>query len=152
MFRYFESQPHLRPQSAQQELSLSHKIILSKVQSAQIKEIFDLFDTDGSGTLDERKLDFALVALGFQKEGAAMSWIKASPSIAAIIKDGSVTLEEFSALMTGELGGTNHLATLTSVFDVLSDSGLQKRHVPEAVITLDSLTRACKKYQVFRQP
>jgi Ca2+-binding EF-hand superfamily protein len=32
----------------------------------QIKEIFDLFDTDGGGYIDRRELDLAMVALGFQ--------------------------------------------------------------------------------------
>ncbi len=33
----------------------------------QIREIFDLFDTDGGGTIDRGELDFAMSALGFQK-------------------------------------------------------------------------------------
>ncbi len=38
----------------------------SNLTALQIKEIFDLFDTDGGGTIDRRELDLAMVALGFQ--------------------------------------------------------------------------------------
>ena len=31
----------------------------------QIREIFNLFDTDGGGTIDKGELDFAMSALGF---------------------------------------------------------------------------------------
>ena len=34
----------------------------------QIKEIFELFDTDGGGTIDRRELEFAMIAMGFHSE------------------------------------------------------------------------------------
>ena len=38
----------------------------------QIQEIFNLFDTDGSETIDRKELDFAMNALGFHsKQGNA---------------------------------------------------------------------------------
>ncbi len=35
--------------------------------NVQIREIFELFDTDGGGSIDRGELDFAMSALGFQK-------------------------------------------------------------------------------------
>merc|ERR1711988_777523 len=35
-------------------------------QKAEIKEAFDLFDTDGTGTIDAKELKVALRALGFE--------------------------------------------------------------------------------------
>ena len=34
----------------------------------QIQEIFELFDTDGGGTIDHKELEFAMIALGFRSE------------------------------------------------------------------------------------
>jgi hypothetical protein len=77
------------------------RIALSESQEAQIREIFNLFDTDGGGSIDRREMDFAMVALGFQSKGGQANAATAE-RIEAIVADGTVTLEEFSALMTGE--------------------------------------------------
>ncbi|CAD7953721.1 unnamed protein product [Amoebophrya sp. A25] len=39
---------------------------LSEEQKSELKEAFDLFDTDGSGTIDAKELKVALRALGFE--------------------------------------------------------------------------------------
>ena len=39
---------------------------LSEAQKAEIKEAFDLFDTNGSGIIDMKDLKVALRALGFE--------------------------------------------------------------------------------------
>jgi Ca2+-binding EF-hand superfamily protein len=78
----------------------SHEIKLSDTQLAQIHEIFDLFDTDGGGSIDRRELELALVALGFQKEGPAKPspgkmLLKGSSSVDSIVQDGTVSRAEF---------------------------------------------------------
>ncbi len=39
---------------------------LTEEQKAEIREAFDLFDTDGSGTIDAKELKVAMRALGFE--------------------------------------------------------------------------------------
>ena len=39
---------------------------LTEEQKQEIKEAFDLFDTDGSGTIDAKELKVAMRALGFE--------------------------------------------------------------------------------------
>ncbi len=99
----FEAQPHLllKPQSKSRSLTV-HKITLSDIQLAQINEIFDLFDTDGGGSIDRVELELALVALGFRKEDSVRKLPgnlklkqKGSASIENIVKDGTVTRTEF---------------------------------------------------------
>jgi hypothetical protein len=137
--RYFEIHPGRRPPvPLSAAIVAGHKIALSDGQAAQIKEIFDMFDTDGGGTIDRRELDFAMVALGFQKKGSGSK--KQMEVLDSIVSDGQVTLEEFSALMTGELSGRDPAETLGSMFAVLS--GGSKR------ITLGSLNVACRAYAV----
>ena len=39
---------------------------LTEEQKQEIKEAFDLFDTDGSGNIDQKELKVAMRALGFE--------------------------------------------------------------------------------------
>ncbi|GET86075.1 centrin, putative [Leishmania tarentolae] len=52
----------LRPSTAASNANAE----LSKEQLEEIREAFDLFDTDGSGTIDVRELRIAMRALGFE--------------------------------------------------------------------------------------
>ncbi len=42
------------------------KFELTEEQKQEIREAFDLFDTDGSGTIDAKELKVAMRALGFE--------------------------------------------------------------------------------------
>ena len=44
----------------------SGKPELTEEQKQEIREAFDLFDTDGSGTIDAKELKVAMRALGFE--------------------------------------------------------------------------------------
>ena len=113
MIRLFELRPLVRPILPPMPATGGiHKIALSEAQSSQIREIFELFDTDGGGNIDRSELDLAMVALGFQKKQRSRATpAKPRPSVMSsgmldsIVKDGSVTVEEFTALMTGAIGG-----------------------------------------------
>ncbi len=55
----------------------------------QIHEIFNLFDTDGGGTIDMGELDFAMSALGFSaKAGHQQTDSEAKAALEAIAADG----------------------------------------------------------------
>ena len=74
--RYFELNLEQRPlelgtRTAKQSNSL-HQIQLSNAQMSQIREIFNLFDTDGGGSIDRKELDFAMMALGFKDNSKPM--------------------------------------------------------------------------------
>ncbi len=67
--RIFDAQPHLRPVlPPATNRPVQHLISLSTQQENQISDIFNLFDTDGGGSIDRRELNFALVALGFSNK------------------------------------------------------------------------------------
>merc|ERR1712216_173341 len=71
----------------------------SEQQLNEIREAFDLFDTDGSGAIDSKELRIAMRALGFEPKPAEIN---------KMIKDlddnsdGTIDLEEFTALMSGK--------------------------------------------------
>jgi Ca2+-binding EF-hand superfamily protein len=137
-------------------MGASRKITLSATQSEQIREIFELFDTDGGGCIDRGELDFAMVALGFQKKQRARNarlQNTNSEMLDSMMEDGTVTLDEFEALMTGELGGRNPVETLLAVFAVLSNCNLDRgKSVEDSYITLATLSEACDMYEVLLQP
>ena len=60
--------------------------------------------------------------------------------------DGVVTLEEFSALMMGELSGKAPQETLRAVFALLSRS--ESDQIEDSLITFKNLQSVCRKYKV----
>ncbi len=125
-------------------------IELSRQQENQIKDIFNLFDTDGGGTIDRHELNFALVALGFgDKRVDKGNKSKASSGhsmLDEIMADGQVTLEEFTSLMKGELSGKDPWEELRAVFAVLSQDDGNAHH--RDLISLDKLKAASRAFHV----
>ncbi|KAJ7249166.1 hypothetical protein O6H91_Y424400 [Diphasiastrum complanatum] len=74
-------------------------------QRAEIREAFDLFDTDNSGTIDAKELKVAMRALGFETKKRGKC-----PDIERMIADvdknnsGSIDFEEFVYMMTDKMG------------------------------------------------
>ena len=98
-------------------------------QMQELREAFDLFDTDGSGTIDTKELQVALRALGFDSKKE-----KVRKMIADIDLDGSGTIdfEEFVEMMTGKMGNRSMVkrpswqcpsSALAAPQGVLSSSG-----------------------------
>ncbi|RKP17473.1 centrin [Rozella allomycis CSF55] len=73
---------------------------LTAEQKQEIREAFDLFDTDGSGTIDLKELKVAMRALGFEPKKDEVKKL-----IAEIDKNGSGTIDfnEFLELMTAKM-------------------------------------------------
>merc|ERR1712225_112297 len=72
---------------------------LTEEQKQEIKEAFDLFDTDGSGSIDSKELKVAMRALGFEPKKEEIQKM-----ISDVDDDGSGTIEyeEFLKMMTDE--------------------------------------------------
>jgi Ca2+-binding EF-hand superfamily protein len=148
---YFESNPQPRPSPTplpDSNSAADYQISLSSAQQNQIREIFELFDTDGGGSIDKKELQFALSALGFQQENQMKQRnTETAVLLDSILSDGTVTLAEFTALMTGEVMGTNPYEDVQAVFAALSAPDGESRH--NDLITLDKLAAACLKFGVF---
>lgn len=65
----------------------SAPVELTDDQKQEIREAFDLFDTDGSGTIDAKELKVAMRALGFEPSKEEIRKL-----ISQIDKDGSGTV------------------------------------------------------------
>ena len=76
------------------------KFELTEEQKQEIREAFDLFDTDGSGTIDAKELKVAMRALGFEPKKEEIKKM-----ISDIDKDGSgvIDFSEFLEMMTSKM-------------------------------------------------
>ena len=129
--------------AAQQE---KHQIQLSSAQEAQIRDIFNLFDTDGGGFIDQGELSFAMEALGFKAKESTKSSDLAKRMMGSLMEDGSVSLEEFGLLMMGEVSGHGPMEDVKAVFALLSRHDGRSEH--DGLITLGKLQGVCEEFQV----
>ncbi len=170
IMKHFHSHPELWPDQAPEKKNLIDSMAsveLSDQQQAQIKEIFDLFDTDGDGSINCREKDAALYALGFQPSFGS----KLQTSIKRTQEHGltrrsslcattppieeedqqSISLHDFTQMMKGEQVVRNPLDAIWGAFAELSsgaDSYLSNTTGPDRPVTLEGLRRACSKYDV----
>ena len=119
----------------------------------QIKEAFTLFDTDGSGLLDESEMRTAMFALGLASDGNRRS----SRSGVSLNKDrrGGVTIAQFQEVLRGALQGHGGLGEIRMTFEAIvsccdkgGDAGggqnaMGDTDINESV-TFDKLRRACQ--------
>ncbi|PUZ72935.1 hypothetical protein GQ55_2G435100, partial [Panicum hallii var. hallii] len=89
---------------------------LTQQKRQEIKEAFDLFDTDNSGTIDAKELNVAMRALGFE-----MTEEQINQMIADVDKDGSgaIDYEEFEHMMTAKIGERDSKEELTKAFRII---------------------------------
>jgi Ca2+-binding EF-hand superfamily protein len=163
--------PKLPPQLSDNISTPASTVELSEQQEKQLHEIFDLFDTDGGGSIDSNELDAAMFALGFQPSETAGGRSNSpdrtklqggSTILDQIDGDGSrsISLSEFTSLMKGELTGHGPLEEIWAAFSMLSRSESleegwmatpvsQEVRVEEwGVVTLEGLRRACREFDV----
>lgn len=73
---------------------------LTSAEIEDLREAFNLFDTDGSGTIDPKELKDAMKTLGFEAKNQSIYQM-----ISDIDKDGSgsIDFEEFLDMMTAKI-------------------------------------------------
>ncbi|KAH0681205.1 hypothetical protein KY284_022290 [Solanum tuberosum] len=73
---------------------------LTQQKRQEIREAFELFDTDNSGTIDAKELNVAMRALGFEATEEEINRM-----IAEVDKDGSgaIDFDEFVHMMTAKI-------------------------------------------------
>ncbi|XP_020672784.1 caltractin [Dendrobium catenatum] len=89
---------------------------LSLQKRQEIKAAFELFDTDGSGTIDAKELNIAMRALGFE-----ISDEQIDEMITEVDKDGSGTIEfdEFLCMMTEKIEEREIQQDLQKAFQII---------------------------------
>ena len=91
---------------------------LTEEQKQEIKEAFDLFDTDGSGTIDAKELKVAMRALGFEPKKEEIRKM-----IADIDREGSGVIDfpEFLDMMTVKMAERDPREEMIKAFRLFDD-------------------------------
>ena len=151
--QHFDTHPDRKP-ILEADKRPQHQITLSPQQEEHIRRIFELFDTDGGGTIDRKELRAAMYALGFQsakqtKKDMQLECVQADAeqrsSMLEALGSQSVSLDEFTALMKGELLVVDPLEEIKVVFAVLC--GMDGGCSP-GKITISKLRKAVQEFQI----
>ena len=91
---------------------------LTGEQKQEIKEAFDLFNTDGSGSIDSKELKVAMRALGFEPKKEEIQKM-----ISDVDDDGSGTIEyeEFLKMMTHKILNRDPKDEILKAFRLFDD-------------------------------
>ena len=91
---------------------------LTEEQKQEIKEAFDLFDTDGSGNIDSKELKVAMRALGFEPKREEIKKL-----ISEVDKDGSGVIDfpEFLDMMTQKMAERDPRDEMLKAFRLFDD-------------------------------
>ena len=121
-------------------------------------QVFDLFDTDGGGTIDTQELECAMTALGFHnysgRSGSnGTSKPGASPSRYRYDVFGGelqeISFDMFMSLMKGELSDRDPLEELRRIFAVLCrPTGHGDDSAAPGEISKARLHRSCKEFDL----
>lgn len=111
------------------------KIELTDEQRQEIKEAFDLFDTDGTGSIDVKELKVAMRALGFEPKKEEIKKM-----IADIDREGSGTIDfaDFLNMMTYKMSEKDSKEEVMKAFRLFDDDGTGK-------ISFKNLKRVAKE-------
>ncbi|GJY15043.1 probable calcium-binding protein CML20 [Tanacetum coccineum] len=92
-----------------------HRGVTQQVKQ-EMKEAFELFDTDGNGTIDAKELSNAMRALGFE-----MTKEQLDQMIADVDRDGSgaIDFDEFVYMMSDKIGERSNKQELTKAFNII---------------------------------
>lgn len=108
---------------------------LTKEEISEIKEAFDLFDTDGGGSIDPKELKDAMNSLGLEAR---------NQTIYQMITDldadnsGAIEFKEFLDLMTARMSDRDTREDIKKVFRLFDEES-------RGVVTLKSLRRVSKE-------
>lgn len=91
---------------------------LTNDEIEELRQAFDLFDTDGSGTIAPKELRAAMQSLGFEAKNQTIYQM-----IEDIDKDGSgeIDFDEFLDLMTSRLAGSDTKEDVQKIFELFDD-------------------------------
>merc|ERR1711936_776416 len=118
-----------RPKMAERVINLTDE------QKQEIKEAFDLFDSNHSGTIDAKELKVAMRALGFEPKKEEIKKM-----ISDIDKDGTGTIDfnEFLQMMTSKMSEKDSKEEILKAFRLFDDDSTGK-------ISFKNLKRVAKE-------
>ena len=108
---------------------------LTEDEIEEIKEAFDLFDTDGSGSIDPKELRAAMQSLGFEAKNQTIYQMITDLDKN---KNNSIDFEEFLDMMTARMSDRDTREDINKVFRLFDDDGT-------GTITIRNLRRVARE-------
>jgi Ca2+-binding EF-hand superfamily protein len=139
MSLFYYKNPTLRPllridpHLVKVNLNLRGKYDLSIEDKQKIKDVFDLIDIDGCGSIDVDELDAAMYALGYQSSNDKRHDSEKD--------ERPMDLEQFSCMMTGEMASRDPFEDILVAFQVLSQKKEQENMTSSQAQTIDGLKK-----------
>ena len=112
---------------------------LSSEEVDEIKQAFDLFDTNGTGKIDPKELKAAMQSLGFDSKNLTIYQLIADLDTPQAEKNGGINFDDFVDAINDKLGDKESKEGIRRIFDLFIDD-------PNAdTITLSSLKKISKE-------
>ncbi|GFH16349.1 centrin [Haematococcus lacustris] len=134
-------------QARRDKLVSRHKAGLSSDELADIRQAFELFDSDGSGGIDAQEMRVAMWALGY-----TVTKEQVEKMVAGMDKDGGGSIEygEFLSLMVKQASTRSSEEDLQGVFATMLSLGPastpgSSRTAPCPALTLAHLKAVCQE-------
>lgn len=106
---------------------------LTEDEIEEIREAFNLFDTDGSGRIDPKELKAAMQSLGFENKNPTIYQM-----IADLEKEGTdIDFDQFLDAITSKLGDKETRNGINKIFDLFAEG--------QDAISLNNLKRVAKE-------
>ena len=108
---------------------------LSNDEVDEIRQAFDLFDTNGTGKIDPKELKAAMQSLGFDTKNPTIYTLIADLDTPEAAKNGGVNFDDFAGSINNKLGDKESKEGIHRIFELFIDD-------PNAdTITLSSLKK-----------
>jgi len=111
---------------------------LTEEQKHEIREAFDLFDTDGSGTIDIKELKVAMRALGFEPKKEEIKKMVADLDKDAASQNSGIDFNDFLLMMTQKMSEKDSREEILKAFRLFDDDETGK-------ISFKNLKRVAKE-------
>lgn len=112
---------------------------LSRDETDEIKQAFDLFDTNQVGKIDPKELKAAMQSLGFDNKNPTIFQLISELDTAESVKNGGIDFETFVEAINNKLGDKNSREGLQRIFDLFIDDPNSN------TVTLQSLRKIAKE-------
>lgn len=124
---------------------------LSDVQKNDLREAFELFDTDGSGSIEATELMTAMSALGFEPKESEIKKM-----VSDMDKDGdaSVDLEEFYIMMAEQMNkkeGKQELLKGFKLFDKDNSGKISLKNLTDVAKELGETCSAAELAEILKE-
>ena len=123
----------IKPKSVTQ--TKKYRTEITEEQSQEIKEAFDLFDSESTGYIDSKELKVAMRALGFEPKKEEIMKILSEVDKQG---EGNISFEDFLSIMTEKMLERDPIEEMKKAFHLICEEGQDK-------ITLKSLQKVAKE-------